>query len=548
MTLESYKALFPDFASMKNFLIGIYDEGASSSINTIFQLFIHIHPNSYIEFKNNPVLSKIKKLLQNYYGQSAISIQFFYQYSKDDPSQPQDPSEFFVKVLDEIPDKQFIFQIQMARQYYNGINTLDDPDYLPFLELLVCSNTDEFLKTSIPKDFFTSFHQSLNNFFSKQNEEGYEGVYFKNKIVSMTDHILIKLKRFYKNYSFIQNVFEPLLIPKMIDFSNFMFEKDNDKIYKLKSIVFYFKSLYVKAHFAILIKMENIWVLFDNEKVSFPEYENDDIIKKLNFSIRTGGYLLMYKKTHCSDFDHDTFSLHHKEIPQLNGIEIASDNDDCILSETRQIKAVHHNGVFDNTFIVNSMFSNIYGILNVDPVCVPNEPYGTPESTKSLFGFFIRSCSLNLANKIFLKNDIGQDNLLLIQRKLFPGDINEDCEISISEFSDFLSDLYSQCALEGSVNNTKIANSIGSVRNLFTLSEFDDDIFNDDFFTFENYQWKDRAIVLDIYKTVNELSQTLEKNKKKAIKQQRQNWIKKKKKGKHNKKNLIKFIHHLFSN
>ena len=95
--------------------------------------------------------------------------------------------------------------------------------------------------------------------------------------------------------------------------------------------------------------------------------------------------------------------------------------------------------------------------ISQNPVGVPKEPYETPENANSLFGFFVHLCSQNLANKVFLKNGIGQDNLLLIQQKLFPGDIEDDS----------LNDIYSDCAARGSVNNTNISNSIGSVRNLY---------------------------------------------------------------------------------
>lgn len=83
-----------------------------------------------------------------------------------------------------------------------------------------------------------------------------------------------------------------------------------------------------------------------------------------------------------------------------------------------------------------------------------------------------------------------------------PGDIEDNS----------LNDIYSDCAARGSVNNTNISNSIGSVRNLFTLFELNDDLFNDEFFTFENYKWKEWTVVLDISKIVDVLLKTLDTN------------------------------------
>ena len=60
---------------------------------------------------------------------------------------------------------------------------------------------------------------------------------------------------------------------------------------------------------------------------------------------------------------------------------------------------------------------------------------------------------------------MGQDNLELNNRKIFSEEIDEDKNVNIIEFSKFLEDFYSDCMAEGKINNTKIINSIGSLRN-----------------------------------------------------------------------------------
>lgn len=57
-----------------------------------------------------------------------------------------------------------------------------------------------------------------------------------------------------------------------------------------------------------------------------------------------------------------------------------------------------------------------------------------------------------ISKQSFLKNDVGQDNLELINRKIFSVEINEDENVNIMEFSAFLEDLYSDCMAEGKIN------------------------------------------------------------------------------------------------
>lgn len=390
-------------------------------------------------------------------------------------------------------------------------------DNLSFIELSIGSNNDRY---------FSTLKQSMDDYFgTPQNgktEEGYDNVFFNYKISYMTDYVLIKLRRFIKNNTITTHIWQPLKIPTMINFRNYMM-KEEETIYKIKAIIFYQKSRKTAGHFVDLIYIKKNWVLFNNEKVSFPEYQKKHI-NILNDAIKTGAYLLLYKKTEKHQFVNEIFCLHHKGInssEQIQQDEInSSEQINPLNSETEpNFIVVRHGGVYENTFILSSMFDDLLGILSVNPVGAPESPIGEFEMSNTLFGIFIRTISKQLANKVFLKNDVGQDNLDLINRKLFD-EIQEDDNVNLVELDSIFNGLYAECVVDGKVDSAMIKRSIDSIKNLSTLPEGDgdEDIFNDQFFTFENYRWRDRASALAIDKTVRELLEIMRKNKSKSHK------------------------------
>lgn len=78
------------------------------------------------------------------------------------------------------------------------------------------------------------------------------------------------------------------------------------------------------------------------------------------------------------------FSLCSKQIPEDYEID-DSENDTSFSENDENYAAVRHFGVFDNTFIISSMFSNLFGILSVDPVGAPRKPIGISVATDSFF-------------------------------------------------------------------------------------------------------------------------------------------------------------------
>lgn len=107
----------------------------------------------------------------------------------------------------------------------------------------------------------------------KKTEEDFPEYYFNHKIVDASDHIIIKLKRFIKSNTVVDIILRLFSIPMFINFKNSLLE-ENDGIYQLESIVFYQKSMKIKG-----IDKDQ-WALFDNEKVTFPEYEQGQTISK----------------------------------------------------------------------------------------------------------------------------------------------------------------------------------------------------------------------------------------------------------------------------
>lgn len=513
------KVLYPDSPNIRDFLVGIYDDGNTSYVSCIIQLLFHIKSIRSIEFPPDSIFSKIIKKFCHYTGQSAISIQFFLEYVKNEMRyESQDPAKLLIELLQHIPQDVPLFQFDTIRQMCNDHTNLVNPDFFPILELSICSNSDDYLRRHSPDEFFSTFTESLNDFFgtpqNKKIEDGYKDAYFNIKIDEISNHILIKLKRFYKFYSVVDTIFKPFSIPNFINLKNYMLNND-DIIFQLKSIIFYNYSIRTRSQFSILYKIKDHWVLFDNEKVTFPEFENEDIISALNSSIRKGSYLLLYKRNFGATNNHENFSIEHKEIPQ--NIE-QPDSDISFSDDDVQYNAVRHSNFLENTFIVSSMFPNLFGILSVDPVGVPSKPIGTVPQTNSLFGMFIRTCSQQLADKAFLKNDIGQDNVDLINRRIY-GDIIEDDNITnILELSEFLNNIYSECMIANKVDNLMITRTIGSLKNMFSLTEINDDIFNDEFFTFDNYKWRERLTVLNLSKTIDELLKINNRTKSKSSK------------------------------
>ena len=76
-TTNIINEVFTNPQFIKNFLIGIYDEGNTSYINSVLELLFHIDPIISMDFSENSVFTKLKHMLNQFTGQSAVSIQFF---------------------------------------------------------------------------------------------------------------------------------------------------------------------------------------------------------------------------------------------------------------------------------------------------------------------------------------------------------------------------------------------------------------------------------------------------------------------------------------
>lgn len=77
---------------------------------------------------------------------------------------PRDPTEFLLEVLQHFPEDYHNFQFRTIQQNCEDHDDLNCPEDFQLLELSVCTNSVDYLKTHQPSEFFASLTESLNDF------------------------------------------------------------------------------------------------------------------------------------------------------------------------------------------------------------------------------------------------------------------------------------------------------------------------------------------------------------------------------------------------
>ena len=554
-------ALFPNFPQIRDYLVPLIGK-KYSAYNSIIQLLYHIQEFRQTLFAEGNLFNFFQDRMRHYY--SSISTEKFVELlPKTFTSQERTLFEILERFLIETSYQDLFDMTVLATA--DGDNYEDDHPVWKKLDLQLISNSDK-LKTENPK-VFVHFEDALQRCIGSkedktiENVDGYISSTFYWVITKLPKYVLCQIKRRYRQFDeFDSQAYYALPFPiaNMIDFDKYYkFGWLNEVVatrYKLMAIIFTdFRTMFT-THYAILIRIEGVWVLFSDDKISFPEYDRAVNLAQLNMKISKTASLLLYKRV--KEYMDDTpFRLEAKEVDlniddssvlEESDIESGNNlfrqaatstseystvsspisdhsystsprgdhsystspiNDHSTSSspiiehqqeepEIRHIRT-HHQSNLVHPFHLRDRFANLRGILSVDPEWVPDQVLDNSAPEDNFRAIFFRCCSKQLAQKSFLRNDIGADNLALLNERLKITD-HPNHNQHVVRLAEFIHELFLQhFSFDDDNNDTKyIAEAFNNLLRMMPNDQENDE-FDDDFFTMENYVWENRAELLD---------------------------------------------------